>query len=53
MNKGGFSLNRLLGVSNVKTKVSKKTGIPTTKQGRQRKMDRTVTKTIGKMIGLK
>lgn len=53
MNKGGFSLNRLLGVSGAKTKIAKTTGIPTTKQGRQRKIDRTVTKSIGKLFGIK
>ena len=44
MNKGGFSLSRLLGISGAKQKVAKTTGIPTTKQGRQRKVDRTVRK---------
>lgn len=46
MNKGGFSLSRLLGISGAKQKVAKTTGIPTTKQGRQRKVDRTVRKGI-------
>lgn len=37
MNKGGFSLNRLLGLSAAKSKFSRKIGIPLTKSGRQRK----------------
>lgn len=38
MNKGGFSLSRLLGVTNAKRKVSRATSIPWTKSGRQRKV---------------
>lgn len=45
MNKGGFSLKRLLGISKVKSKISRKIGIPTTKSGRQRK--------FGKILGIK
>lgn len=37
MNKGGFSWNRLLGISKIKSDISRTTGIPTTKSGRQRK----------------
>ena len=44
MNKGGFSLSRLLGISGTKQKVARSTGIPTTKQGRQRKVDRKIKK---------
>lgn len=33
-----FSWKRLLGISGVKTKVAKKTGIPTTKGGLERKI---------------
>jgi len=40
-----FSPSRALGVDKVKRKVAKATGIPTTKQGRQRK--------IGKILGIK
>lgn len=40
-----FSMNRALGVTQVKRKVAKATGIPTSKAGRQRK--------IGKMFGIK
>lgn len=44
----GFSLKRATGISAAKTKVAKATGIPTTKQGRKRKVEHT----IGKMFGL-
>lgn len=37
MSFGGFSWKRALGVTNAKRKVSKATGIPTTKAGRKRK----------------
>ncbi len=37
MNKGGFSWNRLLGISAAKAKISRKIGIPLTRSGRQRK----------------
>jgi hypothetical protein len=38
MNRGGFSWNRFLGITNVKRKVSRFTGIPWTKSGRERKV---------------
>lgn len=50
MNKGGFSLKRLLGISEAKTKIAKKTGIPTTKSGREQKIGRAVGKGIGKLF---
>ena len=34
----GFSLNRALGSTSAKQKIARATGIPTTKQGRKRKM---------------
>lgn len=37
MSFGGFSWKRALGVSKVKRKISKATGIPTSKAGRKRK----------------
>jgi hypothetical protein len=40
-----FSWKRALGVTTVKRKIAKATGIPTTKSGRQRK--------IGRMLGIK
>lgn len=38
VNRGGFSWKRLLGVTKAKRSVSKATGIPWTKSGRQRKV---------------
>jgi hypothetical protein len=42
MNRGGFSIWRLLGVSAAKARVSRKTGIPLSRSGRQAKLGRTV-----------
>lgn len=52
MRKYGFSFSwkRLLGISGLKTKISRKTGIPLTKGGVERKIGRTVIKTIEKAI---
>lgn len=44
MNRGGFSWNRLLGITRVKSNVSRKIGIPLTKSGRDQKIGRMVTK---------
>jgi hypothetical protein len=38
MNKGGFSWKRLSGYSGTKSKISKSTGVPFTKSGRDRKL---------------
>lgn len=35
-----FSWKRALGITRMKQKIARKTGIPTTKQGRQRKRER-------------
>lgn len=43
-----FSLSRLLGVTSFKQKIAKKTGIPTTKQGLQRKIGASIIKYIFK-----
>lgn len=43
MNKGGFSWKRAAGITKAKRKVSKKTGIPWTKSGRQRKAGKILT----------
>lgn len=40
----GFSWKRALGVTDAKRKVAKITGIPTTKQGRKQKAQRTLWK---------
>ncbi len=41
-----FSLKRALGISGLKTKVARKTGIPTTRQGLERKVGSLIFKTI-------
>jgi hypothetical protein len=38
VNKGGFSWNRFLGVTTAKRRVSRATGVPWTRSGRQRKV---------------
>jgi hypothetical protein len=38
VNKGGFSWKRAVGITNAKRRVSRATGIPWTKSGRQRKV---------------
>lgn len=42
-NRGGFSWKRLSGYSAAKTRISRRTGIPFTRSGRQRKLGRMVT----------
>lgn len=42
-NLGGFSMKRALGVTKVKSRISRATGVPLSRSGRQRK--------IGKMMG--
>lgn len=37
-NRGGFSWKRLLGISAAKSRISRATGIPWTRSGRQRKV---------------
>jgi len=41
-----FSLKRAVGISGLKTKVAHKTGLPTTKQGVERKVGQTVLSAI-------
>lgn len=43
MNKGGFSWKRATGVTRAKSRISRATGIPLTKSGRQRKVGKMVT----------
>lgn len=38
MNRGGFSWKRLLGISAMKSRISRQIGIPLTRSGRQRKL---------------
>lgn len=42
-NRGGFSWKRAFGVTRAKRKISKATGIPWTKAGRQRKIGKALT----------
>lgn len=44
MNRGGFSWKRFIGISRVKSNISRKIGIPLTRGGRERKIGRMVTK---------
>ena len=43
MNKGGFSWKRAVGITRAKQRISRKTGIPLTRSGRQRKVGRMMT----------
>jgi hypothetical protein len=43
VNRGGFSWKRLLGVTRVKSSISRATGVPLTRSGRERKIGRMVT----------
>ena len=43
MNKGGFSWKRAVGVTRAKQRISRTTGIPLTRSGRQRKVGRMMT----------
>ena len=46
MNKGGFSWKKLIGISGIKSKISKKIGIPLTKSGRNQKIGKIVSNLI-------
>jgi hypothetical protein len=41
-----FSLKRAVGITGLKTKIAKKTGIPTTKQGLERKIGGAILKAV-------
>lgn len=41
-----FSLKRAVGISGLKTKIAHKTGLPTTKQGLERKIGQVVVSTV-------
>ena len=43
-----FSLSRLVGLAGLKNKIARKTGIPTTKGGIERKIGRNIVKAIFK-----
>lgn len=40
MNRGGFSVRRLVGISAFKSRISRAIGVPLTRSGRQRKVGR-------------
>jgi len=42
----GFSWKRALGITSAKQKIAKSSGIPLTKQGRKRKVERTLFKAL-------
>jgi hypothetical protein len=44
MNRGGFSLNRFLGITRAKRRVSRATGVPWSRSGRQRKVGAAIWK---------
>ncbi|KTD72158.1 hypothetical protein [Legionella tucsonensis] len=44
MNLGGFSWKRLIGISALKAKISRKIGIPLTQAGRERKLGALIIK---------
>lgn len=52
MNRGGFSWRRFFGVSAFKSRVSRKIGIPLTRNGRQRKVGAFVIRLFMKLLGL-
>lgn len=41
-----FSWKRALGITALKQRIARKTGVPTTRQGRQRKLERTLFQAI-------
>ena len=47
MNKGGFSWKTFLGITQMKRNISRKTGIPMTKGGFERKLGASVLKLFG------
>ena len=45
-----FSLNKALGITDLKRKIARKTGIPTTKSGLEAKIGRMVMKGLGNLL---
>jgi len=43
VNRGGFSWKRALGITRVKSSISRATGVPLTRSGRERKIGRMIT----------
>lgn len=50
MNRGGFSWNRLLGITRMKSNIGRTIGIPLTRSGRQRKFGAAMGCCLGPMI---
>lgn len=46
-----FSWRKALGITDLKRKIARETGIPTTKSGREAKLGRLVAKGIGSLLG--
>lgn len=53
MNRGGFSWKRFIGISALKSKISRQIGIPLTKSGRQRKIGAVIENLLMSLIGIK
>ncbi|RUR24705.1 hypothetical protein ELY16_11030 [Legionella qingyii] len=51
MNRGGFSWKRFVGISALKSKISRYIGIPLTRSGRQRKIGALIEKFIFSLFG--
>jgi len=49
-NRYGFSYKRLFGLSRARSRVARLTGIPTTRQGRRRKLDRSIASCFGCLL---
>ena len=50
MNRGGFSWKTLLGITGLKRKIARKTGVPMTKSGIERKVGEAVINGIKSII---
>ena len=51
MNRGGFSWKTLFGITALKRKISRATGIPMTKSGVQRKVGAAIFRGLGRLFG--
>lgn len=47
MNRGGFSWRRFFGLSTLKTRVSRRIGIPLTRSGRRQKIGSLILRLLG------
>lgn len=50
MNRGGFSWKKLIGLSAIKSKVSRKIGIPLTRSGRNQKIGAAVVSVVKYLV---